>query len=194
MCGQAGKIRKVQLNSRKRRGVAFAKNNKMVFDIYEDEGKSGYKIDDDKNLFKNRPAFAKLMADVENKKIDAIWVWEQSRLSRNQYTSVVIFREFEKYKIKVFVKDSPYDLKDKDTKLMMGIRNAMAEYERELIVARTTRGLHDKINRGERSFGKLYGYEKTGVNEKGRQIIEKVESEIENTVTSVFWKGQHCGN
>jgi DNA invertase Pin-like site-specific DNA recombinase len=168
------------IEQQKKAGIAFAKKNKMTFEIYEDEGKSGYKIEDDDDLFRNRPAFTKLLADIKNKKIDTIWAWEHSRLSRNQYGSAIIFRNFEKNGIKVFVKDSLYDLKDKNTKLMRGILDAMAEYERELIVTRTTRGSHDRINRGERSFGKLYGYEKTGVNEKGHQIIEKVASEIEN--------------
>jgi DNA invertase Pin-like site-specific DNA recombinase len=168
------------IEQQKKAGIAFAKNKKMVFEIYEDEGKSGYKIEDDDDLFKNRPAFTKLLADIKNKKIDTVWVLEHSRLSRNQYASAIIFRNFEKNGIKVFVKDSLYDLKDKNAKLMRGILDAMAEYERELIVTRTTRGSHDRINRGERSFGKLYGYEKTGVNEKGHQIIEKVDSEIEN--------------
>jgi DNA invertase Pin-like site-specific DNA recombinase len=168
------------IEQQKKAGITFAKNNKMVFEIYEDEGKSGYKIEDDDDLFKNRPAFTKLLADIKNKKIDTIWVWEHSRLSRNQYGSAIIFRNFEKNGIKVFVKDSLYDLKDKNTKLMRGILDVMAEYERELIVTRTTRGSHDRIDRGERSFGKLYGYKKIGVNERGHQIIEKVESEIEN--------------
>jgi DNA invertase Pin-like site-specific DNA recombinase len=168
------------IEQQKKAGVAFAESNRMDFDIYEDEGKSGYKINDDDDPFKNRPAFAKLLVDISSKKIDAVWVWEHSRLSRNQYISAVVFRNFEKNNIKIFVKDSLYDLKDKNAKLMRSILDAMAEYERELIVSRTTRGLHEKINQGERSFGKIYGYKKTGVNEKGHQIIEKVESEIEN--------------
>jgi DNA invertase Pin-like site-specific DNA recombinase len=168
------------IEQQKNSGIAFAKKNKMIFEIYADEGKSGYKIEDDDDLFKNRPAFTKLLADIKNKKIDTIWVWEHSRLSRNQYGSAIIFRNFEQNGIKVFVKDSLYDLKDKNAKFMRGILDVMAEYERELIVARTTRGTHDRINRGERSFGKLYGYDKIGVDERGHQILGKVESEIEN--------------
>jgi DNA invertase Pin-like site-specific DNA recombinase len=118
------------IEQQKKAGMAFAKNNKMNFEIYEDEGKSGYKIEDDADLFKNRPALTKLLTDIKTKKIDTIWVWEHSRLSRNQYASAIIFRSFEKSGIKVFVKDSLYDLKDKNTKLMRNILDAMAEYER----------------------------------------------------------------
>jgi DNA invertase Pin-like site-specific DNA recombinase/predicted nucleic acid-binding Zn-ribbon protein len=169
------------IEQQKKAGIAFAKNNKMDFEIYEDEGKSGYKIsDDDEELFRNRPGFSKLMNDVKGKNTDSVWVWELSRLSRNQYASAVIFREFEKHAIRVYVKDVLYDSKDKNTKLFRGILNAMAEHERDMIVSRTTRGTHDRIDRGERSFGKLYGYTKTGVDSKRHQIIEKVDSEIEN--------------
>jgi DNA invertase Pin-like site-specific DNA recombinase len=169
------------IEQQKKAGIAFAKTHKMEFEVYEDEGKSGYKIaDNDEDLFKNRPGFSKLMHDVKNKNIDTIWVWEHTRLSRNQYGSAMIFREFEKNSVKVYVKDALYDSKDKNAKLMRGILDAMAEYEREMIVSRTTRGLRDKIDRGERSFGKLYGYRKAGVSDKGHQILERVGSEIEN--------------
>jgi hypothetical protein len=78
------------------------------------------------------------------------------------------------------VKDAVYDMEDKNAKFMRGILNATAEYERDMIVSRTTRGSHDRINRGERSFGKLYGYKKVGVGVDRHQIIEKADSEIEN--------------
>jgi DNA invertase Pin-like site-specific DNA recombinase len=169
------------IEQQKEAGISFAVSNQMEFEVYEDEGKSGYRItDDEDDLFRNRPGFTKLLIDIRAKKIDAVWVWEQSRLSRNQYASARIFYDFEKSNIKIYVKDTLYDSKDKNAKLMRGILDAMAEYERELIVSRTTRGSHDRINRGERSFGQLYGYKKKGKDRDGKQILEAVEHEIEN--------------
>ena len=162
-------------------GKVFAEANKLDFDVYTDEGKSGYKIGkEDDDLFRNRPGFTQLLKDIKDKKIDSVWVWEQSRLSRNQYASAKIFYEFERKNIKVYVKDSLYDFKDSNTKLMRGILSSIAEYERELIVARTTRGHRDKIDKGERSYGRLYGYKATGRDEKGFTIWAVVQSEIEN--------------
>jgi DNA invertase Pin-like site-specific DNA recombinase len=169
------------IEQQKKAGISFAVSNHMEFEVYEDEGKSGYKIaDDDEDLFRNREGFTKLLIDIKAKKIDAVWVWEHSRLSRNQYASARIFYDFEKSNIKIYVKDTLYDFKDKNAKLMRGILDAMAEYERELIVSRTTRGSHDRIDRGERSFGQLYGYKKTGTGKDGKQILEAVGHEIEN--------------
>ena len=162
-------------------GKQFALDNKLQYEIYEDKGISGYKIsDDDNDLFKDRPKFNELLSDIEAKKITSVWVWEHSRLSRSQYGSAVIFRTFEKYKIKLYEKDREFDFKDPHTKMLRVMLDIMAEHERNLIVGRCTRGMHKKINEGKRSFGSLYGYKKTGLNDKGYQILEKVESEQEN--------------
>jgi len=168
------------IEQQKKAGIAFASENRMEFEVYEDEGKSGYKIGDEEDLFRNRPRFSQLYKDIKDKKIDSVWIWEQSRLSRNQYQSAKIFFDFERWGIKVYVKDTLYDFKNKQEKLMRGILSAMAEYERDMIVSRTTRGLHNKINIGERSHGRFYGYQKVGVDDKGHQILEVVQSEVEN--------------
>jgi DNA invertase Pin-like site-specific DNA recombinase len=84
-------------------GIKFAEEHKFEYEIYEDEGKSGFKIsDDDNDPFNNRPAFINLINDIKNKKIDKVWVWEHSRLSCNQYASAFIFNIFEKFKVKLF--------------------------------------------------------------------------------------------
>ena len=56
----------------------------------------------------------------------------------------------------------------------------MAEYERQLIVARTTRGIRKRINEGKRWHKALYGYRQNGKDEKGYTVWIPVESEINN--------------
>jgi DNA invertase Pin-like site-specific DNA recombinase len=63
--------------------------------------------------------------------------------------------------------------------MMMGIFGSVAEYEREQIVGRITRGLRDRIDMGKRTHGKIYGYKKVGVDDNGYQILKPVKSEIE---------------
>jgi DNA invertase Pin-like site-specific DNA recombinase len=49
-------------------GIKFAEEYKFEYEIYEDEGKSGYKIsDDDKDPLNNRPLFTKLIHDIKRK-------------------------------------------------------------------------------------------------------------------------------
>jgi DNA invertase Pin-like site-specific DNA recombinase len=124
-------------------GIKFAEENKFEYEIYEDEGKSGFKIsDDDQDPFNNRPSFTNLINDIKNKKIDKVWVWEHSRLSRNRYASAFIFNIFEKHKITLYENKKEFKLDDPEITFQMSILDAAAQYERQLIVSRTTRGKH----------------------------------------------------
>ena len=162
-------------------GINFAEENKFEYETYEDEGKSGFKIsDDDQDPFNNRPSFTNLINDIKNKKIDKVWVWEHSRLSRNRYASAFIFNIFEKHKITLYENKKEFKLDDPGITFQMSILDAVAQYERQLIVSRTTRGKHKRINEGKRVYQKLYGYQSSGKDETGHTIWKPVESEIEN--------------
>jgi DNA invertase Pin-like site-specific DNA recombinase len=162
-------------------GIKFAVEHKFEYEIYEDAGKSGYKIsDDDQDPFNNRPSFMDLINDIKIKKIDKVWVWEHSRLSRNQYASAFIFNIFKRFDVILYENQKQLDLNDPQFTFMRQILDAVSEYERQLIVARTTRGLRKRINEGKRVHYKLYGYEKDGKDDKGYTKWVSVESEIEN--------------
>jgi DNA invertase Pin-like site-specific DNA recombinase len=89
------------IEQQKKTGINFSKKNKFEYQIYEDVGKSGFKIEDDENPFKNRQGLTKLIEDIENKTIDKVWVFEHSRLSRNEYSSFILNRIFQKYNITI---------------------------------------------------------------------------------------------
>jgi DNA invertase Pin-like site-specific DNA recombinase len=162
-------------------GIKFAEEHKFEYELYEDEGKSGFKIsDDDNDPFNNRPAFMNLINDIKERKIDKVWVWEHSRLSRNQYASAFIFNVFEKFNITLYENQKEFDLNDPQLKFTRQILDAVSEYERQLIVARTTRGLRKRIEEGKRSHQKLYGYRKDGKDETGHTVWVPDESQMEN--------------
>ena len=174
------KAEKSTIDQQVKAGIEFASKNNMIPKVFQDKGISGYKIEEDEsNPFKNRPAFTEMVGEIKSGEIDAVWVWEHSRLSRNQYTSAYIFHLFSKHKIRYYAKDKEYDLTDPTTKLLRSLLDAVAEYERYLIVMRTTRGLYNAIDNGKRSYSILFGYCKTGKNEKGNYIWEPVPYEIE---------------
>jgi DNA invertase Pin-like site-specific DNA recombinase len=162
-------------------GIKFAEGHKFEYQIYEDEGKSGFKIsEDDQDPFNNRPSFTNLINDIKENKIDKVWVWEHSRLSRNHYASAFIFNVFEKYKITLYENQKKFDLDDPQLKFTRQVLDAVSEYERQLIVGRTTRGLHKAINEGKRTYKKLYGYQSMGKGKDGRVVFDTVESEMNN--------------
>ena len=160
-------------------GIAFAEQHKFEYELYEDEGISGFKIsDDEQDPFNNRPAFTDLINDIKSGEIDKVWVWEHSRLSRNQYASAFIFNVFEKYKVTLYENQKEFKLDDPQLKFMRQMLDAVAEYERQLIVARTTRGLRKRINEGKRAFVNLFGYDRNGKDKDGHTIWIPVESEL----------------
>jgi site-specific DNA recombinase len=161
-------------------GIQFCKLNSFEYQVYEDEGKSGFKLSDDEDdPFKNRPAFNKLINDIKKGTIDKLWVYEHSRISRNVTTSGIIFSLFEKYNVRVYEKNNELNLKDNTSEFLRNILDATSMYERNLIVERTTRGLYNAINKGLRAHRHFYGYEKIGKNISGRLIVKPVVSEIE---------------
>ena len=162
-------------------GIKFAEQNNFEYELYEDEGISGFKIsDDDFDPLNNRPNFTRLINDIKDKKVDKVWVWEHSRLSRNQYASAFIFKIFKEYKITLYENHKEFDLNDPQIIFTIQIHDAVSEYERQMIVSRTTRGLHKSINEGKRVYKKLYGYQSNGKDANGRAVFVPVESEMKN--------------
>jgi DNA invertase Pin-like site-specific DNA recombinase len=165
----------------KNAGIDFATKNKFFnYQVYEDQGISGYKTSEDEfEPMNNRPALSNLIEDIKSGKIDKVWVWEHSRLSRNTYTSAFIFNIFERYNITLYENDKVFDLNNPMFKLQRQFLDAISEYERHLIVNRLSSGRERKINQGERVHSKLYGYKKMGKDDKGHVVWEAVQSELE---------------
>jgi DNA invertase Pin-like site-specific DNA recombinase len=168
------------IEQQKKAGMEFALNKGFNFEIYADEGISGFKIEEGDDIFKNRPNFSRLMDDIKLGKIDAVWVWEHSRLSRNTFASGYISQQFIKYNIILYEKDTELKLDDPSSEMVRGMLDVIAQYERHMIVGRTTRGLHNAIDKGNRGYCVLYGYRKVGINISGRVNWEPVESELNN--------------
>jgi DNA invertase Pin-like site-specific DNA recombinase len=167
------------IEQQEQKGLEFALSHKFRFEVYTDEGKSGFKVEDETNPFSNRPAFTDLMNDIKANKETKVWVLEHSRLSRNQYASAFIFSVLEKHNVTLCENDKELSLKDPQYKFMRQILDAVSQYERDLIVNRTTRGLHNAINNGKRAHARFYGYKRVGRDESGHTVWEPVESELE---------------
>ena len=162
-------------------GVKFAKDNGFEFEVYEDEGKSGYKYDDEENPFKNRPAFKKLLDDIAEKKITDVWVWENSRLSREHFSQALVYKIFEKNDIIFWENGRKYDLHQPADKLTKSILDAVGEYERQEIILRTSRGQRASFNSGKNRHGSMFGYK----NDKLTRTTTPVPEELE-TAKKIF--------
>jgi len=168
------------IEQQKELGIRFCDSQDFQYQVYEDIGKSGYKIDDENDPFRNRQGLTKLIADIEKGTVDKIWVYEHSRLSRNQYAWFVLRRIFERNKVEIYESGKLFKMDDPQSQMIQGILTQISQYERHLITSRTTRGLRATINTGLRTYNKIYGYKNMGKQANGYVRWEPVQSEIEN--------------
>lgn len=90
-----------------------------------------------------RPVLQALVNEIMTGSAKHIFVYDQSRLSRNDYTASIIRYECKKQGVTLYTKDGRFDLANASDTLMKQILDAMAE--------------HDNAGRAERTrLGKLY--------------------------------------
>jgi site-specific DNA recombinase len=170
-----------RIEQQKSDGIAFCKSNNVDFEIYSDEGVSGYKIDTDENdniSFLNKPELNRLISDIKSGEINQVWCKNLSRLARNDYQSAHLFNIFEKYKIIFFENNKKHDLNDPQYKLMRNLMSAVNQFDRDRIISNTQGGLKRLKNQGAKPFQSFYGYKKSGKNESGKTIWSPVQSEL----------------
>ena len=161
-------------------GIKWATFHDEEYKIYQDKGISGYKLGkDDSDPYTNRPGMVALIKDIKDGLIEKVYCWEHSRLSRNVYSSAAIFNIFEKYGIELYEKDKKFSYDDPTNKFLRQIMDSVAEYERNLIVGRTTRGLYNAIDTGKRSHCKFFGYKPNGRNAEGYKVFIPEPAELE---------------
>jgi len=107
--------------------------------IFRDDGWSGASL--------NRPGLDGLRDAVRAGEIDKVLITAPDRLARNYVHQMILLEEFAHYACEVEFLDRPMS-DDPHDKLVLQIRGAVAEYERELITDRMRRGRQAKYRAG----------------------------------------------
>lgn len=95
----------------------------------------------------NRPGLDGLRDAWRTREVDRILITEPDRLARNYVHQMILLDEFERYGCQIEFLDRPMS-QDPHDKLLLQIRSAIAEYERELITDRMRRGRQAKYKAG----------------------------------------------
>ena len=103
-------------------------NSHEIYEIYEDiiSGETD-----------SRPAFDKLLHDMHHRRFDAVVVYKLDRIGRSLQHLLQLFQEFKNRNIKFISVTQNINTDTPEGKLMLRVLMVLAEYERELIVART---------------------------------------------------------
>lgn len=118
--------------------------------IYKDDGYSG--------TLRERPAFNRMMEDAKAKKFDILIVWKIDRLFRNMRLLLDTIDKLGEYNVDFKSVTEPFDTTAVG-KFIFQIFGALAEFERNLIITRTSEGKISSAKDGNFVGGNIpYGY------------------------------------
>jgi len=137
---------------------------------YDDGGYSGGNTD--------RPAFQKIMADVEAGKIDCILVYKIDRLSRSLIDFAKIMETLERCNVSLVSVTQQFNTTTSMGRLTLNILFSFAQFEREIISERTRDKIAAARRKGKWTGGPpVLGYDCARERSGGRLLVNKAEAE-----------------
>lgn len=124
---------------------------KLEYQISGEYVDSGFSGKDDK-----RPEFERLIADVRTNKVSAVLVYKLDRIGRSLKHLLNLFEEFKARGTEFISLTQNINTSTPEGKMFWQMLGVFAEYERELIVARTMAGL-DRARRQNKTLGRPKG-------------------------------------
>ena len=164
-----------------REGKEFALKNNLKYTIYnEGEGISGGAE------IKDRPQLNRLLLDIRNGDIKAIWFRNQNRLERNSATYVIFISEAKKYNVDVYFNDKLHNFDNPSDNLLGNITSAVNQYQRDLQASQTKRTLKDNVRDGKVWSVVAYGYK----SDNGYLAIDKEEAIVVRDIFKMSLSGK----
>jgi site-specific DNA recombinase len=97
-------------------GLEFAKANNLEYKVYADKGISGG------GDIGNRPAFSELIDDVEQGLVTSIYIWNNDRAAREEFTWFYLANLIIEKGVKLYENGKLIDLEDPSIYMMQGIQ------------------------------------------------------------------------
>ena len=169
------------ITNQTREGKEFALKNNLKYTIYnEGEGVSGGAD------IKDRPQLNRLLLDIRNGDIKAIWFRNQNRLERNSATYVIFISEAKKYNVDVYFNDKLHNFDNPSDNLLGNITSAVNQYQRDLQASQTKRTLKDNVRDGKVWSVVAYGYK----SDNGYLAIDKEEAKVVKDIFKMSLSGK----
>jgi site-specific DNA recombinase len=134
----------------------------------------------------NRPAFQRLMRDIELGKIDTVLFTELSRLSRSLKDFLNIFEFAQRHACDLVCLKTEIDTTSPYQGLVTKILMVFSEFEREMTSRRTALNAYERSKRGLANGGfTVLGYRRDPQH-KGRLLVEEKEAEVVRAVFQTY--------
>ena len=134
----------------------------------------------------NRPAFQRLMRDIELGRIDTVMFTELSRLSRSLKDFLNIFEFAQRHACDLVCLKTEIDTTSPYQGLVTKILIVFSEFEREMTSQRTAINAYERSKRGLANGGQvLLGYRRDKKH-KGRLLIDETEAAVVRTIFQTY--------
>lgn len=124
-------------------GKKKAKQLKFEPCHWDEGGKSSHHED-----INGRPVLLKLYEAMKRGEVKHLWVYDQSRLSRNDQVASILRYECNKQGVTLYTKDGQFDLSNPQDKLLKIILDGMGEFENSIRTERTRLGKLNRVREG----------------------------------------------
>lgn len=131
------------LDSQLELGKKKAKDLKFSVEHWNEGGKSSHHDD-----IQGRPKLYELFQAIKAGEVKHLWVYDQSRLSRNDQVASILRYEFNKQGVTLYTKDGQFDLSSPSDKLLKQMLDAVAEFENSVRAERSRIGKLMKVKAG----------------------------------------------
>jgi site-specific DNA recombinase len=136
----------------------------------------------------NRPAFQRLMRDIELGRIDTVMFTELSRLSRSLKDFLNIFEFAQRHACDLVCLKTEIDTTSPYQGLVTKILIVFSEFEREMTSHRTAINAYERSKRGLANGGQvLLGYRRDKKH-KGRLLIDETEATVVRAIFQTYVK------
>ncbi len=147
----------------------------IIPDHYDDGGFTGANLE--------RPAFCKLLDDIDAGKIDVVLVYKVDRLSRSLLDFAQVMDRFHRAGVAFVSVTQNFSTADAMGRLTLNLLMSFAEFEREMIAERTRDKIAAARRRGKWTGGKVpLGYS----SQDKRLVIEEMEAIVVREIFDLY--------
>ena len=169
----------VGLDNQKEEGIKFCESKGFDYKVYMDDI-SGMKD------FNEREMFNKMRKDLNDNKINGIWIWNVGRGWRDDRYKWEFIDMF-KGDSKLFSMGREFNFKDKNDLMMVGMSSLFYDFNRRDLLENMKGGRRVKWSRGVGFSGSVgFGYKRIKENKESVIVVDDIRSEIVKDIYKVY--------
>lgn len=173
------------LESQRDLGIDKAKQLGFDYKVWDEGGRSSHHDD-----IAKRPQLNALYLAIKKGDVKHLWIYDQSRLSRNDQVASVFRYECNKNGVSLYTKDGFFDLTSPTDKFLKQLLDAVAEFDNSTRAERTRLG---KINRvrsgmwhgGPPPFGYMLDNRRLVIKDDEAKWVKRIFDEVNKGTSTV---------